>query len=101
MTFDGIVHQQHRLRIMAALDNERGPLDFSTLKAISGATDGNLGAHLNTLETAGYISIEKEPVGARHRSWVRLTAAGRDAFRRHIAYLQSLVDTASNQGAGS
>lgn len=96
MTFDGIVHQQHRLRIMAALDNERGRLDFSTLKAISGATDGNLGAHLNTLETAGYIAVEKEAVGARQRSWVRLTAAGSGAFRGHVAYLQSLIDPSSS-----
>lgn len=50
---DEIIHQSHRLRIMAALDVDPDSLDFSRLKSIAGATDGNLGAHLATLEKAG------------------------------------------------
>ena len=61
---------------MAALDNDPEPLDFATLKAISGATDGNLGAHLQTLEKAGLISISKEVIGRRNRTWVSLTVSG-------------------------
>ncbi|WP_413859956.1 transcriptional regulator [Candidatus Aalborgicola defluviihabitans] len=62
---DSVIHQPIRLKIMAALnacpDGEF--IDFVALKAIVGATDGNLGAHLGTLKTAGHVAIEKDFVG--------------------------------------
>jgi DNA-binding MarR family transcriptional regulator len=85
------IHQPHRLRIMAALDNDPEPLDFATLKAISGATDGNLGAHLQTLEKAGLVSISKEAIGRRNRTWVSLTLLGRQAFREHVSFLEDII----------
>lgn len=89
---DEIIHQSHRLKIMAAIDVDPEPLDFTRLKAISGATDGNLGAHLATLEKAGYVTILKEPIGKRTRTLVIITDTGRRAFRRHLDYLQSILD---------
>ncbi|GAA5045497.1 transcriptional regulator [Erythrobacter westpacificensis] len=94
-----IIHQQHRLRIMAALDGDPEPLDFATLKSISGATDGNLGAHLQTLEKAGYISLEKEAVGRRNRTWASLTPEGKRAFRDHVAFLEDILNF--NTASGS
>ena len=93
---DEIVHQSTRLRILAALDGEPGsaPLDFARLKAVVEATDGNLGAHLTTLEKAGYVAVEKQPVGKRTRTLVSITAAGRKAFLAHLAFLKSIVDSA-------
>lgn len=88
---DDIIHQQHRLRIMAALDAEPEPMDFAMLKAISGATDGNLGAHLQTLEKAGYIALRKEAVGRRNRTWASITDTGHRAFRDHVAFLEDLL----------
>ena len=98
---DEIVHQSIRLRIMTALDAERpgNALEFPRLKAISGATDGNLGAHLGTLEGAGYIALQKEAVGKRTRTLVTITAAGRAAFRGHIAYLRAILDAISPEAA--
>ena len=91
---DEIVHQPVRLKIMAALDAEpaSGPLDFARLKGVSGATDGNLGSHLNTLENAGYVAVTKEPAGKRFRTLVSITPDGRTAFRGHLAYLQGILD---------
>ncbi|RYY28203.1 MAG: ArsR family transcriptional regulator [Sphingomonadales bacterium] len=90
---DEVVHQTTRLRILAALDAEPDskPLDFSRLKGVTEATDGNLGAHLATLEKAGYVSIEKEPAGKRFRTLVSLTDTGRAAFLAHLAFLKSIV----------
>ena len=93
---DEIIHQSHRLKIMAAIDVDPEPLDFTRLKNISGATDGNLGAHLATLEKAGYVSIQKEPIGKRTRTLVAITDIGRQAFRRHLDYLQSILDAVRN-----
>ncbi len=87
-----VIHQQHRLRIMAALENDPEPLDFATLKAISGATDGNLGAHLLTLEKAGFINLSKEAIGQRSRTWASITSAGRKAFRDHVAFLEDIIN---------
>ena len=90
---DEVVHQSTRLKIMAALESEpdRKPLDFARLKGVTEATDGNLGAHLATLEKAGYVVIEKEPAGKRTRTLVVLTPDGRNAFERHLAFLRSIL----------
>jgi len=90
---DEVVHQTTRLRILAALDAEPDakPLDFSRLKGVTEATDGNLGAHLATLEKAGYVAVEKEPAGKRFRTLVSITDTGRAAFLAHLAFLKSIV----------
>lgn len=97
--FNETIHQSIRLKLMAALDAEPGggALDFARLKSISGATDGNLGAHLGTLDSAGFIAITKQPVGKRTRTLVAINPAGRAAFRAHIFYLQELVDSVGNR----
>lgn len=75
-------------------------LEFTRLKAILSATDGNLGAHLGTLENAGYVGIEKDFVAKKPRTRVSLTRAGRKAFARHVAYLREILD-GTDRGAGS
>lgn len=93
---DDVIHQPIRLRIMAALEAGGEPIDFSRLKDISGATDGNLGAHLATLERAGYVRIAKEPIGRRSRTVVHLTVSGRSAFRAHLDFLRAILDAAKD-----
>lgn len=94
---DEIIHQALRLKIMAALYAEReGPaLEFSRLKALTQATDGNLGSHLATLEKAGYAAVEKLFVGKKPRTLVRITPQGRTAFRAHVDYLRGVLDAAA------
>lgn len=89
-----IIHQSTRLRIMAALDtlDPRAALEFIRLKGLVSATDGNLGAHLETLERAGYVAIEKLFVGKKPQTRVKATAAGRRAFAQHVAYLREILD---------
>lgn len=91
---DELIHQPLRLKIMAALHAERDadPVEFSRLKAVTQATDGNLGSHLTTLEKAGYVGITKDFVGKKPRTRVALTLAGHKAFRRHVDYLRAVVD---------
>jgi DNA-binding MarR family transcriptional regulator len=93
---DEIVHQSTRLRILAALDAEpdRAPLDFTRLKSVLETTDGNLGAHLATLEKAGYVAVDKQPVGKRTRTLVSITPEGRKAFLGHLSFLRAIMDQA-------
>ena len=69
---DDVIHQPLRLRIMAALNalpNSVG-LEFSKLKKLTGATDGNLGAHIETLAKAGYVRVDKAFVGKKPQTTV-------------------------------
>jgi Winged helix DNA-binding domain len=91
---DDIIHQPVRLRIMAALTApacEAEGLDFARLKALTGATDGNLGAHIDHLARAGYVEIDKAFVGRRPRTTVKASVAGRAAFHKHVAFLKSIL----------
>ena len=91
---DEIVHQTTRLRVLSALNAlpRREKLEFVRLKAITGATDGNLGAHLTTLEKAGYVAIVKDFVGKKPRTRAAITSAGQRAFRDHVDYLRDILD---------
>ena len=91
---DEIIHQSTRLKMMSALHSLRGSerLEFTELRALVQATDGNLGTHLATLEKAGYIEIEKDFVGKKPRTRVSITRSGRRAFERHVAYLREVID---------
>ena len=93
---DELIHQSLRLKIMAALHAARGGdgLEFGRLKALVGATDGNLGTHLTTLEGAGYVSIAKDFVGRKPRTRAAITSTGERAFRAHTAYLRGIIDSA-------
>ena len=92
---DQIIHQPVRLKIMAALKalppNEK--LEFVRLKSLVGATEGNLGAHITTLEGANYIAVEKDFADKRPRTRISLTMAGRRAFEDYTAYLRDIIGT--------
>lgn len=94
---DEIIHQSLRLKIMAALNvlPRSEAVEFTRLKAITQATDGNLGAHLATLEKAGYVAIEKDFVGKKPQTRVAMTHAGRTAFAEHVAYLRDILEGGS------
>ena len=91
---DQTIHQPVRLKIMAALRPlpESDRLEFVRLKELVGATDGNLGAHVTTLEGAGYVAVEKDFHANRPRTRVALTKTGRRAFADYTAYLRDIID---------
>jgi DNA-binding MarR family transcriptional regulator len=89
---DLVIHTPARLRIMAALGAlpPRAQIDFRTLGTSLDLTDGNLGAHLQTLEEAGYIKVEKSFVARKPRTHVAATARGRARFEGHVAALREI-----------
>ena len=101
---DELIHQSLRLRIMAALHAARGGpgpgqaegVEFGRLKALVGATDGNLGSHLATLEGAGYVVLAKDFVGKKPRTRAIVTREGERAFRAHTDYLREIIDSAKD-----
>ena len=88
---DDTVHQRVRLGILAVLSECRRA-DFGHLKEGLNLTDGNLSRHLQVLEEAGHVQIEKTFEGRRPRTWVTLTKQGRAGFAAEIAALRALID---------
>jgi hypothetical protein len=70
------------------------PVDRVHAPQIAGGADGNLGAHLETLEKAGYIVVEKRFEDRKPQTRVRMSPAGRRAFVEHVAYLREIIDDA-------
>jgi DNA-binding MarR family transcriptional regulator len=94
--FNDIIHQAMRLRIMAALNvlPAEDAIVFPRLKGLVEATDGNLGAHLDALERAGYVEVEKRFEGKKPQTRIKATATGRRAFAEHVAHLREILDGA-------
>jgi DNA-binding MarR family transcriptional regulator len=93
-TPDEVIHPPIRLRVMAALTacgSEDEGIDFTPLKSLTGATDGNLGAHIDHLARAGYVEVSKAFVARRPRTTVKASAAGRAAFARHVPFLKAII----------
>lgn len=90
---DPLIHQALRLKIMATLAAlEAGQqVNFVELRECTGATDGNLGAHLQKLEDGGYIAIEKTFVKKKPCSFIHATHLGRAAFDAHVAALREII----------
>lgn len=88
---DRLIHEPGRLRIMANLAVVESA-DFLFLKRQTGLTWGNLSAHLNRLEAAGYIAVEKEFVDKKSHTILHLTEKGRTAFHTYRQHMQQLFD---------
>lgn len=86
---DRVVHEPRRLAILTALSS-CAAADFTFLRQVIGATDGNLGGHLATLEKAGLIRSDKRFHGKIPHTSVSLTAAGRRAIDNHWNQLHAL-----------
>ena len=87
---DDDVHQRVRLGILACLAGVTRA-DFAFLRAELGVTDGNLGRHLEVLETAGLVTMSKSSGPGRQRTWVKINRTGREALRREIEALRQIL----------
>lgn len=87
---DALIHERVRLGVMSALA-ANPELSFTELRDILKVTDGNLSVHARVLEEAGYVKIAKAFEGRRPRTTLALTAKGREAFARYVAFLEEFV----------
>ena len=72
-------------------------MEFTRLKKLTGATDGNLGAHIETLAKAGYVTVDKAFVAKRPQTTVTATPAGRAAFAQHVISLREIIENAARE----
>ncbi|MFD9940425.1 winged helix-turn-helix domain-containing protein [Nonomuraea sp. NPDC059023] len=90
---DEIIHAPVRLSIMALLAAAE-TADFRFLRDTIEVSDSLLSKHLDTLEKAGYVRVEKGFVGKRPRTWLTLTEEGRAAFQEYTAVLRRITEAA-------
>src|ERR1700723_2263757 len=88
-----VIHGKLRLVILSLLTGVE-VAEFTWLRIRTGSTDGNLGAQLQRLENAGYVTIEKRFVLRKPQTLYRLTEVGRDALAEYVAALKDLLGDA-------
>ncbi|NKB72505.1 MAG: transcriptional regulator [Candidatus Latescibacteria bacterium] len=90
---DSLIHQPTRLRVMAALASlvEGERLDFTDLQMRLQLTPGNLTIHIQKLEGAQYLAVEKIFVGRRPKTWIKATEKGREALAQHVLALEEII----------
>jgi len=85
-----VVHGKLRLALLSLLAGVE-EVEFTWLRARTGATDGNLGAQLAKLEEAGYVSVEKKFVYRKPLTLYRMTPAGRRALTEYVQALRRML----------
>ena len=104
-------HRHARHRLDPALQN---PVRFSVVAALATVdeaefaavrdavevTDSVLSKQSAALEEVGYVKVRKGYAGRRPRTWLSLTANGREAWTRHIVALQEIASIATPQQVG-
>jgi DNA-binding MarR family transcriptional regulator len=95
---DPVIHERTRLTILTLLSTTTDPgYSFSDLRDVLHLTDGNLMAHLRTLEEAELIERVKEGAGRASSTTIALSASGRKAFSSYLEQLEQLVRAARSK----
>jgi DNA-binding transcriptional ArsR family regulator len=86
---DRVIHEPVRLRIMAILSGvDRA--DFKFMLSTLGLSKGNLASHMDRLEQAGYVEIQKSFNGKMPHTEYRLTETGRIALTKYWTELDAI-----------
>ena len=90
MTFDPLVTNPGRLRILTALAAEPEQ-EFVRLRAATRLTDGNLATHARRLQSGGLVAVEKAFRQGKPVTTLILTRQGRRALEEHVEQLVGAV----------
>jgi DNA-binding MarR family transcriptional regulator len=90
LQLDRVIHEKGRLGIMSLLAASP-QLSFTELRDTLGMTDGNITAHMRTLQEAGYVSVTKVFQTGRPLTTFSLTPAGKKAFGTYINLLEQII----------
>jgi DNA-binding HxlR family transcriptional regulator len=96
---DRVIHEKARLGILTCLVSYPKGLAFNDLRRLCKLTDGNLSRHLQVLEEAEMVAIEKSFVENRPHTSCRLTPAGRKRYNEYLSVLEQVVRDAAEAAA--
>jgi DNA-binding HxlR family transcriptional regulator len=92
---DRVIHEKARLGILTSLVTHPRGVVFGDLKQMCGLTDGNLSRHLQVLEEAGLVAIQKGYDHKRPQTVCRITALGRHRYLEYLSVLEQVVRDAA------
>ena len=92
VNLDRIVHEPARLRIMMILSGV-DKADFNFLRSTLGMTKGNLSRHIEKLELAGYVKVNKTFKGRIPNTSYQLTKKGSKALTQYWKQLDVIRRT--------
>src|SRR5437588_12848369 len=99
---DRVIHEKARLGVLTSLIAHPKGVVFGDLKKMCALTDGNLSRHLQVLEEAKLIEIQKGYDHNRPQTICRITAQGRQRYLDYLKVLEQVVrDAASAAKADS
>ena len=87
---DKIIHEPARLAVITILDTVESA-DFLYLQRAAGLTKGNLSVHLQKLEEAGLIEIQKTYQGKIPRTLCKLTMNGKQGFKQYKDQMKGIL----------
>ena len=96
---DRVLHEKARLGILTALVARTTGVTFVDLKRLCSLTDGNLARHLQTLQDAGMVEVEKARDGRRSVTFINLSDDGRAQFVDYLGELERVIRDAREVGA--
>lgn len=90
LQLDRIIHEKGRLAILSLMA-ATPELSFTEIRDTLSMTDGNLTAHIRTLQEAGLVSVTKTFQRGRPLTTYSLTISGKKAFATYIDLLEQIV----------
>ena len=92
---DRVIHEKARLSVLTSLVAHPKGLVFGDLKQMCGLTDGNLSRHLQVLQEANLVAIEKGYEHNRPQTLLRITSGGRQRYLEYLEVLEQVVRDAA------
>jgi DNA-binding transcriptional ArsR family regulator len=85
---DKLIHEPARLAILTILATSESA-DFLALQRLTGLTSGNLSVHLSKLAEGELLTYDRQFVGKKPKTQVKITAKGRAALEKHWSQLEN------------
>ena len=92
---DRVIHEKARLGVLTSLVAHPKGVVFGDLKKLCALTDGNLSRHLQVLQEAGLVELEKSFEQNRPQTTCLLTAEGHKRYVEYLAVLEQVVRDAA------
>jgi DNA-binding MarR family transcriptional regulator len=90
ISIDKTIHEPVRIAILTILTVVE-KADFLYIKNYLGITQGNLSSHINKLENAGFIEIEKKFKGKRPSTILSITVRGAENFKNYLNTIKKYI----------
>jgi DNA-binding MarR family transcriptional regulator len=92
---DRVIHERARLSVLTSLVTHSEGLRFGDLKQLCGLTDGNLSRHVQVLQEADLIDVQKGFENNRPQTVCRITTEGHKRYVDYLAVLEQVVRDAA------